>query len=100
MSTYEQWAAFSARSDGTACVTQEYKGYMLRAIANPLASGFAMQVCIGRQVDGGFHEAVQIPDWPAQRFAEREAALAALLDYGRDIIDGKVSGSDVSWLLG
>lgn len=100
MSTYEQWAAFSERNDGTACAVQEYKGFVLRAIADAAPDGFAMQVCIGRHVEGGFHEAVQIPGWPAHRFGARDELLAALLAYGRDVIDGKVSGGDVSWLLG
>lgn len=99
MSTYEQWAAFSAHHDGTLCAEEEYKGFMLRAIANPVADGFAMQVCIGRRVESGFHEAIQIPEWPAARFTDRGAALKALLEYGRAVVDGDVSGGDVSWLL-
>lgn len=104
MSVNEQWATFSEQHSDTRAhlceMDESYKGFELRASAKPLGSGFSMRVCITRQNAGSVKEVVQTPAWSTTKFATADEALAALIIYGRAIVDCSVPGVDVSVLLG
>lgn len=57
-----------------------------------------MRIYVTRHGSGHYREVVQTPLWEADRFADADAAIDALLAYGRAIIDGEVPGIDVSVL--
>jgi hypothetical protein len=92
MSVLEQWEAFGEQLEqagaGLQCRHEDYRGFGVKAAVTSIEHGFAMQVCIEPPATAALRRVVRTPAWDAAKFATAEAALTALLAYGRAIIDG------------